>query len=1204
MGQLSNISEGVTFDRFMHPYDVVGLVHTGVYDEPMNDVDIATSHTCVYMRNRPLSPQSGGHAIFVRKKLAKHVSVVADRIEHGSVWIQLHCPQNVRKSVFIGFVYLPPQGSTYYTQVNGMSFEEHMVKLQQDIMFFQDKGQVIIMGDMNARTGTLNEWDLLDPHILRHYDRYDIKERKSKDKKVNSMGRRIISICKQTKMYMLNGRAHSDPDGAFTYKQLGGKGRSSIDYAIVSRDIIQLISSGLIDMTVPPFHVCPNRISGSRYDHCPVVVSLCWSGVREGNARNEDNEPATSMRWRPQFRDMYTDIVQTDGEVLGWLSRTRNEDVSVTEACEALMSAIYRAAEVLHSRVGGVFVKKKQGTQSKRVRWLSQESREIRRRMKEAERNLPHSRNVVQGLRCMYRKQVKVDRRTFLTQKRDDIKKDMIGNVKKFWARFRKGRGTGSTHTVSQWSEYFSKLFNEGKKDWGDDREFQDHCDEFEELFGAPAEADVQKAESLNREIQWYEVEQALKSINLGKAVGYDNVPAEFFRQAYTEARFLGDDGKPRIIRDYLLTPYLTALFNKILIRRQYPTDWAVGVVTPVPKPKGDSTNMDNFRAITVGSAISKIFAQVLMIRIDDWAETNGWRAATQFGFRKGLGTTEAVFMLRHLVDKADQDDKPLYTTFVDFKKAYDSVPRELLWKALSKIGIHGEMMDILQQMYRNVRLQVKVNNSYGADFESSVGVKQGDPLSPLLFGLYIDRFTDFLKTRCPNGDITCAGNMTQLILYADDLVLLSHDPILLQKYIQTLELFCQATGMSVNVAKTEVVIFFKKRAMKAKFYFNHKLIKEVREFVYLGVVFHNSGFKSSVKKAVNRRADKAKNALFGMMGTCRGLRVHDIQVLNTLMDGTVVPSAVYGSEIWGPDLVNGLQSNLEDQALEEVQWLFLRMALWVGKPTPHVCMLKETGRRILACRVIENTIGFWNKVATLEGSHLIARVMKENVNGINDGWSQNLNSMVQKLCGHTVQMINEQGDLFKVDEKYIKSCTQTRILESETRKYEYIFDHVRNADWSKVRACPDDVSDGFKAFKYNLWFQAGSTMSVIMYVQDIGDIRTLARFRCGVHWLATEVKRSNTDRSERKCPCCHSGEREDELHVFFCDAYEHIKSSFPALFNSDSYYELRNAYLNRSNELDRCMNNFVNKDDKTHVNEMVGFLRRSIRIRKDFTNV
>ena len=280
-------------------------------------------------------------------------------------------------------------------------------------------------------------------------------------------------------------------------------------------------------------------------------------------------------------------------------------------------------------------------------------------------------------------------------------------------------------------------------------------------------------------------------------------------------------------------------------------------------------------------------------------------------------------------------------------------------------------------------------------------------------------------------------------------------------------------------------------------------------------------------------------------------------------------------------------------------------MALWVGKSTPHACMLKETGRQLIACRIIQNVIGFWNKFVTLGENHLIAQAMRENMTFIDGGWSQNVELMMQKLCGHPVQMVATNGNLIKVDKKYIMSCTMIKILESGNDKIEHIAAQISNVVGSKVRACPNDTRNGFKAFKYKAWFEyEHSERPIIRHVQDISDIRTLARFRCGTHWLATEVARSNNvASSERICPCCNSGEREDELHVFFCDAYKHIKSSFPALFNSESYMELRMAYLNGSNDLDDCMNKFVNRDDKIYINELAGFLRRSIKIRKDRIN-
>ena len=265
--------------------------------------------------------------------------------------------------------------------------------------------------------------------------------------------------------------------------------------------------------------------------------------------------------------------------------------------------------------------------------------------------------------------------------------------------------------------------------------------------------------------------------------------------------------------------------------------------------------------------------------------------------------------------------------------------------------------------------------------------------------------------------------------------------------------------------------------------------------------------------------------------------------------------------------------------------------------------MLKETGRQLMVCRVIQNSIGFWNKVSKLEGNHLIAQAMRENMTYTDNGWYRSFKSMLQKLCGHNVQL-DFAGGLGGVDKGYVLSCTDTRILESDNHKYEHILAEVRNAEGSKVRACPNNVRDGFKAFKYKAWFQSDENMPIMSHVQDIADIRTLARFRCGTHWLATEVKRSNTARSDRVCPCCDSGEREDELHIFFCDAYNSIKASFPSLFNSESFLQLSNAYMNMSTDLDICMNKFMNKDDKAHVNDLVGFLRRSIKVRKDLTNI
>ena len=103
----------------------------------------------------------------------------------------------------------------------------------------------------------------------------------------------------------------------------------------------------------------------------------------------------------------------------------------------------------------------------------------------------------------------------------------------------------------------------------------------------------------------------------------------------------------------------------------------------------------------------------------------------------------------------------------------------------------------------------IRVGGQLGPPFKSCAGVKQGDPLSPLLFGLFIDRFHDFLMTRqWERPGICLGGELISAMFYADDLVLMADSPAQLTQLLNALDVFCVASGMKVNAQKSEVVIF------------------------------------------------------------------------------------------------------------------------------------------------------------------------------------------------------------------------------------------------------------------------------------------------------------------------------------------------------------------------------------------------------------
>ena len=102
-----------------------------------------------------------------------------------------------------------------------------------------------------------------------------------------------------------------------------------------------------------------------------------------------------------------------------------------------------------------------------------------------------------------------------------------------------------------------------------------------------------------------------------------------------------------------------------------------------------------------------------------------------QCGFTSGRGTTDAIFIVRQVQEKHMAANKPLYMAFVDLEKAFDRVPRDVIWWAMCKLGIDEWLVRLVQSMYKDVRSRV-IGDGYSEEFGVGVGVHQGSVLSRL----------------------------------------------------------------------------------------------------------------------------------------------------------------------------------------------------------------------------------------------------------------------------------------------------------------------------------------------------------------------------------------------------------------------------------------------------------------------------------------
>ena len=333
-------------------------------------------------------------------------------------------------------------------------------------------------------------------------------------------------------------------------------------------------------------------------------------------------------------------------------------------------------------------------------------------------------------------------------------------------------------------------------------------------------------------------------------------------------------------------------------------------IVTPVHK-KGNKTDPSNYRAISLLSIPGKVFSHILLQRIKQKSEK--FTKENQYGFRPNRGTVDAIFIVRQIIEKAKERKVNLHFNFIDFKSAFDTVWRKVLWKMLAHIGIDKKIIKILERLYENSKCAVTIDGKLTEWFSVLVGVRQGCLLSPTLFNIFLEFVMNEVESISNHFDMR-AEEFSLSIKYADGSTLLTLDFDKLQVATLELQQSCLKWGMKINFDKCKVLT-----PLNDNILIQGELLENVNNFVYLG---------SSVPdttKDIERRIALALTAFGRLRKSIWSNRDILLKLKLRLYRALILPIATYASETWA-------LTNTDEKKLLVFEMQCLRSILGVSR--------------------------------------------------------------------------------------------------------------------------------------------------------------------------------------------------------------------------------------------------------------------------------
>jgi len=468
-----------------------------------------------------------------------------------------------------------------------------------------------------------------------------------------------------------------------------------------------------------------------------------------------------------------------------------------------------------------------------------------------------------------------------------------------------------------------------------------------QEIRGGPS------SEVLDSPISINEVKKAVSKLKNMKATGPDSIANEMMKN--------GGESLHRA---------LTKMFRLCQEAQWTPPDWNVEVVKLLHKG-GPQEDLGNYRGVSLTSNIGKVFAGIIATRLSKEVEERGLLPECQAGFRKGRSVEDNLFVLGAVIESAKRRRSPLVLAFVDVQKAYDTVNRDVLWVKLQNLGISEGCLGLIQSLYRDTRRTVEWKTYSTESFPTNTGLRQGCPLSPLLFAMYVSHIPTSIE-EISLGAKVGESRFTSLF-YADDIVLMSESKEEMRLSLNVLYKELDQLDLCINYDKSKVIRMGPGSVMPCTWAVGNTttnkggVMKEAKQYKYLGVYFGKGKLW-----AEHMRKVKARIPFVTMSTIARARQSMDkTKVAEALWQLSVKRSLVYGGGVvlFSEEVVN----KLEIAQNKIIKWL---LGLhWSSSSTMASGILRWGS---ITGEIVQQIVGWWGKMSRMEDNRWPRMIFKE----------------------------------------------------------------------------------------------------------------------------------------------------------------------------------------------------------------------------------